>query len=81
MSSAECKKCGAEYPSARKEVAKYLPNLCINCATDVDNLIKVSYSSVPTHKGAYLPVRTKKDVYNLTCNPKNYDHEHSEKLS
>ena len=47
----------------------------------VDYLIEIPYSSVPTHKGAYFPVRTKKDVYNLTCNPKNYDHDLASKIS
>ena len=81
MSSVECQKCGADYPSVRREVAKYFPNLCINCATTMDNNIKVTYSSVPTHKGSYVPVRTKKDVYTTACNPKNYDHSFSENLS
>ena len=43
MSSVECKKCGEDYPSIRRKIAKYFPNLCIDCANDVDYLIEIPY--------------------------------------
>ena len=36
---------------------------------------------VPSHKGSFTAVRGLKNVYEVTCSPKNYDHEFAGSLS
>jgi hypothetical protein len=69
----ECKKCGNDVPNKRKIVAKFFVDYCVRCASLMDSGIKTVYSLVPTHKGAYQPVTNKKQLYDATCNPKNFD--------
>ena len=77
----ECKKCGDNVPIKRKTVAKFFTDYCVNCASLMDSGIKAIYSLVPTHKGAYQPVTNKKQIYDATCNPKNFDFNLSEALN
>jgi ribosomal protein S26 len=77
----ECKQCGDSVPIERKTVAKFFTDYCVDCASLMDSSIKAVYSLVPTHKGAYQPVTNKKQIYDATCNPKNFDFSLSEALN
>ncbi len=77
----QCEDCGTDVPEARKTTAEFFPNLCIECASSFDNVIKIRPTLVPTHKGAYQPVTSRRGLYEATCSPKNYDHTYAEKLS
>ena len=77
----ECKKCGNDVPSKRKAVAKFFVDYCITCASLMDSSIKATFALVPTHKGAYQPATSKKQLYDMTCSPKNFDYNLSEALN
>lgn len=77
----ECEQCGADVPNERKKVANFFSAFCVACATDMDTSIKTRFALVPTHKGAYQPVATRRALYEATCNPKNYDHDFAGSLS
>ena len=80
MKTYECIKCSADIPIKRRYVAQHFADYCIACASAMDSAIKHIPSLVPTHKGAYQPVMNRKQLYDATCNPKNYDHDFSQQL-
>ena len=80
MNTYECIKCSADVPIERLSVAKHFADFCVTCASAMDYSIKNTYASIPLHKGAYQPVTTRQQVYEVGCSPKNYDHELSKTL-
>ena len=80
MDTYEWIKCSADVPIERLSVAKHFADFCVTCASAMDTNIKAVYSLVPTHKGAYQPVTNRRQLYDATCSPKNYDHQYSQSL-
>ena len=80
MTYYECTQCYTAIPIERRSVATHFAHLCTTCASAMDYSIKNTYASIPLHKGAYHPVTTRQQVYEVGCSPKNYDHELSKTL-
>jgi len=79
--SYECDECGTDVPNERKKVARFFANLCVTCASNMDSTLETGLTIVPSHKGSFTAVRGLKNVYEVTCSPKNYDHDFAGSLS
>ena len=77
----ECEKCGCDVPEKRKALSSFFSSFCVTCASALDTSIKIRATLVPSHKGAYQPVTSRRALYETTCNPKNYDHDFARSLS